>query len=120
MSAAAVNFKVGDIVSAFGLEGIVSLHNNPDMIYVTFHLPNDCSVDQEFYKDGVECPWHAEPTLKLVKPANTTRTVKLREALFRRDNSYWTMLCNETPEHTDPLFIQWLPGGREISVEVPE
>lgn len=61
-----MNFKVGDIVEAFGLSGIVEAignsYGNPPVV-VRF----EGGETVFFLPDGKYCDWHKEPSLKLIE-----------------------------------------------------
>lgn len=61
-------FKVGDIVEAFGVRGVVTkvLSNGGHPVLVDFErLPGE--AEEEFTPDGRLFYWHKEPSLKLIE-----------------------------------------------------
>ena len=61
---AGVEFKVGDIVEAFGVRGEVTCTDRKTFVEVRLDHNVDCF---EFYKDGRYEHWHKTPSLKLIR-----------------------------------------------------
>lgn len=67
-----VQFKVGDIVEAFGVRGWVT-DITKSFVHVAF---NNAAADS-FFSDGRQRGWHAAPSLKLIERPRKTKKVKV-------------------------------------------
>lgn len=76
-----IEFKVGDIVTAFGLEGVV------DSITPANNFPIEVDFKMEGYEsfllNGKLHDWHKEPSLKLVRRAEEFEEVLGYQAVYQ-------------------------------------
>ena len=71
-----MTFKVGDIVEAFGVRGVVTTVNGNGNCEVRFSKPAPL-MESWFFKDGRLSDWHAAPSLKLIERPRKTKKVKV-------------------------------------------
>lgn len=74
-----VNFQVGDKVSAFGVEGIVTRITDAAFFPIKVDFPDD--INSSFTIDGRYLGWHKEPSLKLIE--RPKKKVKKYKVLFK-------------------------------------
>ena len=113
-------FEVGDIVMAFGNKGVVTKISCNHVGYVLVDFAIGYLVC--FFPDGKTMPWHAEPSLKLIKrPKNKVKKYKV---LFKRHDEFIVSKGDyaseaEFTKATAPIrkFIQLI---KESEIEVEE
>lgn len=85
------NFKVGDIVEAWGVRGVVVPNDYDDSICVQFEGHDPVYF---FYPDGKEKKWHKELSLKLIERPIKTKKIKV-----------W-IDAQLIPDYLDSLFLR--------------
>lgn len=91
-------FKIGDIVEAFGLNGIVKdilgIPSDP-LIEVDFNVNETNMIDRLFFKNGTFQKWHKTPSLKFISRPKK-KVVKTFETYVNiyshHHNSSWRFL----------------------------
>lgn len=111
-------FKVGDIVTAFGLKGTVILNNlGPPYPIVVEYETGDLEY---FYTTGHLNSWHKEPSLKLIE--RPKKKVKKYKVLYRDDfNNYKVTNCVYADKKEFDFYVggyQFIQLIKESEIEV--
>lgn len=115
-------FKVGDIVEAFGVRGVVErIHSNySSSVPVVVRLDN--GVVKSFYLDGRAYSWAKEPTLKLIErpKKKEKRVVKVWVNVYSTGERYAYPSKEEAELGADETAIAIaveMTGEYEVEVE---
>ena len=117
-------FKVGDIVEAWGVRGVVTGYvNQPEYIEVKFD--NAQAYVTTFFVDGKYMAWHEEPSLKLVKRPKAKVKKVLYQAIVKDEGSHsghrltWNLY--KDLEHAQKVSGACVVGlGPAIEIEVDD
>lgn len=87
-----MEFKVGDIIEAFGLRGVVTeVSGHPSYpICVDF---DESAGGERFTADGKERVWHRAPSLKLIERPKKTKKVKVWVNAYPETYSLRNVVC---------------------------
>jgi len=114
------DFKVGDIVEAFGVCGIIIAEHGKIM---TIQLDGVTGTDS-FLKDGRAADWHKEPSLKLVeRPKKKVKKI-LYPAIFKASDTsnkfFMTSTLFDSLESAKSMDTSFIGLGPAIEIEVDD